>query len=398
VEADDQPAGRYTVLPPPYRPARAFIPSRLPPKIEYSRDIAELLSRADKALGRVSGTVALLPNPRLLARPMLTLEAVSSTRIEGTETGPEEAFRAQVIKGRHMSREDREVTNVVDALAAGVDRIRDQQGVLDLDLVRAVHATVLRDVRGADAAPGRFRERQVWIGPGPDIREADYVAPPWKEVEPLMADWAAYAGACISGDPRAAAPSLIQCALLHAQFEMIHPFSDGNGRTGRVLMALFLVAKGDVPEPVLGLSAYLERYRPLYYAALRAISREGDWPRWLTLFLGAVEEQSARCQAAARALLAWRDEWRAKLQERGSPANLLALLDRLVENPVTTSTRVREQLGVSAPTALRLIGELESLGLLEETTGKRRDREYTSTALLELVDRIVRGASDVDLR
>ncbi|MBM3499012.1 MAG: Fic family protein [Armatimonadetes bacterium] len=382
-----RPSGRNVRLPRPYDAAEAFVPHDLPPALDYSPRLVSRLSRADWALGRVSSTAALVPNPELLVEPLLRMEAVFSSRIEGTQTTPEQLFRAEVAEDTAPDDDTREVLNYLKAMELGTRRIGEAPANLDLNLVRQLHRELLADVRGGDKTPGRFREITVWVGrPRQPIEYASYVPPPWESVGPLMQAWEAYVRGCIAGAPEADAPALVQCALLHAQFEMIHPFLDGNGRIGRLLMSLFLMARGLIQHPVLLLSAHFERNREEYYDCLLGISRQGDWAGWVAFFLQAVEEQSLTADRAAKAIVELRNEGQRKLQAVGAPAYVFALLDRLFENPYTTAKRTAQQLGLHFQTAQRAIHQLQDLGFLEEITGRRRGQQFCARELLQAIE------------
>ena len=380
------PPGRLVPLPGPYDRAEAFLPNDLPPALEYSPELVSRLSRADFALGRLSSLARLVPNPQLLVDPLLRMEAVLSSRIEGTQTTPEQAFRAGALDDEPPDADTREVLNYLTATELGAREIRESPTNLNLDLVRALHRELLAEVRGRDRTPGRFRQLTVWVGrPRQPIEVAAYVPPPWESVTPLMQGWERYVQGCLAGASDVAAPALVQCALLHAQFEMIHPFLDGNGRVGRLLMNLFLVARGLIDHPMLLLSAYFERHREEYYDLLRAVSRQGDWQGWIALFLVAVEEQSLTAVKAATAIVELRSEWHRKLQTASAPAYVFALLDRLFENPYTTAKRTARQLAVHFQTAQKAIRQLQSLGFLEEITGRRRGQQFCAHHVLQAV-------------
>jgi Fic family protein len=379
-------------LPAPYGGRKAFVPDDLPPPIEYGPDLAAALSQAEYALGGLAVVADFVPNPELFVEPFLRVEAVLSSRIEGTQTTTEDIFRAEADESAHLDADTQEVMNYVEGLEVGFERVREGGG-LHLGLVCDLHERLLDSVRGHDRSPGRFREITVWVGSGGrSIEHASYVPPPWQEVPRLMRQWESYVLRCAEGSGREGTSPLIQCAAMHAQLEMIHPFLDGNGRLGRLLMSLFLVATGRLSKPVLFLSAYFEQRRQEYYRRLRAISEEGDWPGWMAFFLRGVEVQSARAARAAKAILDLRSEWQSRLQAGNAPANVFALLDRLVENPYTTAKRVRRQLKVSAPTAGKAIARLVDMGLLEEVTGRKRDRQYRAAALLRALQELAEEA------
>ena len=370
------------------------MPGDLPPELAYAPELVSQLSRADWALGRVSSLTGLLANPQLLLAPMLRLEAVLSSRIEGTQTTPEELFRAEAVEAGPPEGDALEVLNYLRATELGMAALRQPFARLDLDLVRRLHGALFTGVGGRDRAPGRFREITVWVGRrGRPIEEATYVPPPWEAVVPLMESWQAYAADCLTtGRPRT--PALVQCALLHAQFEMIHPFLDGNGRVGRLLMGLFLMARGLLEHPVLPLSAYLEQHREEYYACLLSISRDGGWEGWVRFFLRGVEQQALATEQAARAIVELRSACTQRLLESGASPSVFALLDRLFENPYTSARRAARQLGVHFQTAQRAIRLLQDLGFLEEVTGRRRGQQFRARDVLRAIEASAEPPSD----
>ena len=387
------PTGRFVNLPAPYSDIRAFVPDDLPPALEYSPELSAQLSRASEALGSVSGLAIMagfVPNPMLFAASFLRLEALASSRIEGTQTTAEAVFRAEATDDDRADPDTQEVVNYLKAIELGVQSLR-RGGPLDLSLLCDLHRQLLDGARGRDRGPGCFREVTAWIG-SRRIERASYVPPDWREVGSLMQRWADYVRACIAQDRAVEAPALVQCAFVHPQLEMIHPFRDGNGRIGRLLMSLFLIARGSLSSPVLFLSAYFERNQREYYDRLQAISQEGDWGGWVTFLLEGVEEQSSRALAAARTLLALRDEWRMRLERERTAQPLTTLLDHLFQNPYTTISRVALQLGVSYPTASKYISRLQEMGLLEETTGRKRQMEFCARGMLRQIEEAAQAA------
>ncbi len=384
------------MLLPGYGASKAFVPDDLPPPIEYGAELAAALSQAEYALGGLAVIADFVPNPELFIEPFLRVEAVLSSRIEGTQTTTEDVFRAEADETERLDADTQEVMNYVEGLEIGFERIREGGG-LHLGLVCDLHEGLLDSVRGHDRSPGRFREITVWVGSGGrSIDHASYVPPPWQEVPRLMRRWEDYVLGCIEEGSKKETSPLIQCAAIHAQLEMIHPFLDGNGRLGRLLLGLFLVAAGHLSKPVLFLSAYFEQHRQEYYRRLQAISKEGDWTGWTVFFLRGVEVQSARAARAAKVLLDLRSEWQSRLHAENAPASVFALLDRLVENPYTSAKRVQHQLKVSAPTAGKAIATLVSLGLLEEVTGRQRDRRFRAAGLLSALEEFAKEGGPAD--
>lgn len=355
----------------------AFVPAPLPPQLEYTPALVRLLSVADAALSELSGLGQVLPNPHLLIAPYLRREAVLSSRIEGTQASLADLLADEAGQAPRASADDvREVRNYVVALEYGIERL--QALPLSLRLVRELHARLMHGVRGDRATPGEFRRSQNWIGPhGSTPANAPYVPPPPQEMQQALEAWETFLHA------RDELPDLIQCALMHEHFEAIHPFLDGNGRVGRLLVTLFLSERGRLLQPLLYLSEYIERNRDDYYRGLMRIRTHGDWNGWLHYFLAGVQWSALRAVRQARQLLALREAMRAKV---ATAPRALALVDVLFENPYLDANRVKTLLGVSDPTARKALGLLESAGLIEETTGRAWGRQYLARGVLAALD------------
>src|SRR5881628_1233030 len=285
-------AGRVIRTPKGYA---AFVPAPLPPTLDYGADLVRALSRADAALSELSGLGRHLPNPHVLIGPYVRREAVLSSRIEGTTTTLSELLLEEVATGASArdAGDVQEVRNYVRALEYGVGRLRTLP--LSLRLVRELHARLMEGVRGGAATPGEFRRSQNWIGaPGSTIETAVYVPPPPEDLMETLGAWERFL------HERDRLPDLVQCALMHEHFEAIHPFLDGNGRVGRLLITLFLIERSRLSQPLLYLSAYIDRHRGEYYDGLQAVHTDGDWKRWIRFFLTGVEmiAQEAVAQAA----------------------------------------------------------------------------------------------------
>jgi Fic family protein len=340
--------------------------------------MAFALSKADQAIGRLAGEGRRLPNPHLLIRPFIRREAVLSSRIEGTQATLGELLAAEAGASVERSPADlREVANYVVALEYGVERLRSLP--LSLRLVRELHEKLMRGVRGDAATPGEFRRSQNWIGrAGCTLVDATYVPPPADRLMECLGDWETF----LHDD---SLPPLVHAALVHSQFEAIHPFLDGNGRVGRLLITLLLVHKGVLPEPLLYLSAYFEATRPEYYARLHAVTETGEWEEWLEYFLSGAAEQaedaSSRIQRIDALLLRWREKLSkapSRLPERS--------LELFAENPFWTANRLAERLDVAFTTAQRAITRLESAGIVSLATKSRRDRVYCARAILRILE------------
>jgi Fic family protein len=336
------------------------------------------LSRADAALSELSGLGRHLPNPHLLIAPYVRREAVLSSRIEGTRTTLSDLLMEEV--GAHAANGDpddvREVRNYVTALEYGLERLESLP--LSLRLVRELHEHLMRGVRGERATPGEFRRSQNWIGPpGSTPVTAPYVPPPPHEMQEALWTWEKFL------HERNQLPELIQCALIHEQFEAIHPFLDGNGRVGRLLIPLFLIERGRLSQPLLYLSAYIEAHRHEYYDRLQAVRTAGDWNGWLLFFLAGVIETAQQGVEQAGSLMNLREKFRGQL--RNKPRALL-LLDQLFVNPYLTVARAAHLLKVSDPTARQAVQWLEKCGMLEEVTGRGWGRLYLARPIFNAIE------------
>jgi len=358
----------------------AFIPAPLPPKLAYDDDLVRVLSRADARLSELSGLGRHLPNPHLLIAPYVRREAVLSSRIEGTTTSLAELLLEEVAEGasRRSPADVREVRNYVTALEYGVPRLRTLP--LSLRLVRELHARLMRGVRGEHATPGEFRRSQNWIGiPRSTLETAVYVPPPPDHLMEVLGAWERFL------HERDQMPELVQCALMHEQFEAIHPFLDGNGRVGRLLITLFLIQCGRLSQPLLYLSAYIERHRGEYYDRLQAVRTDGDWKGWLQFFLTGIEEIAREAVRHAGKLMDLRERWRGRLSHYPKATQLI---DALFVNPYMSVARAQRILKVSNPTARQTVARLEKLGMLSEITGREWGRLYLARPILRVIENV----------
>jgi Fic family protein len=369
-------AGRVIRVPP--TGYDAFVPADPPPHISYDDSLVLLLSRADAALSELSGLGRHLPNPHVLIAPYVRREAVLSSRIEGTQTNLSELLLEEVQPGGSEQDPDdvREVRNYVAALEHGIRRL--SKLPLGLRLTRELHERLMAGVRGEHALPGEFRRSQNWIGrPGSTLQTATYVPPPPHEMVQALSAWERFV------NQRDRVPDLIQCALIHEHFEAIHPFLDGNGRVGRLLITLFLIERRRLSQPLLYLSAYFEANRPEYYRRLQAIRTDGDWDGWLRYFLAGVVEIAAEAVDRAGRLMRLRERYRQKVQDH---PKAVRLLDELFVNPYVTSARARAILKTTAPTARAVLGRLLRAGVIEEVGGGARWRRvYVAAAIHEVI-------------
>jgi len=347
------------------------------------------LSRADAALGELCGVGRELPDPKLLDAPFKRQEALCSSRIEGSMVSLSDLLLDQVgAVSAEVPRDYlREVRRCVSTLRYGVQRL--EEVPLSLDLVRELHESLLRGEVGGSRTPGEFRTTQNWIGPpGATQATATYVPPPVDEMHAALAAWEAFLR------ERDTVPDLVQVAMLHEQFQAIHPFVGGNGRLGRLLITLFLIERGRLSRPLLYLSAYLEGHRDEYYTRLQRVRTHCEWVPWLLFFLEGVRETSVRATRQARALARYHAECRAHLKSRA-----LALADELVRTPCMTVPEARRVLDASATAARGVIEELQSWSLLEEWVEERHPRVYLARPILDtILQPLEQLRSDVDTR
>jgi cell filamentation protein, protein adenylyltransferase len=357
--------------------AVAFVPQSLPPLLSLDMAFARLLSEADAALSELSGLGRQLPNPHLLIAPYLKREAVLSSRIEGTQASLNDLFREELASPEDDTSDVKEVSNYARALELGIQRL--QTLPLSLRLVREIHGALLAEVRGQDQQPGEFRRHQNFIGPrGSTLATAIFVPPPVTEMNAALDSWEKFLHSDHS------LPDLVACALMHAQFETIHPFGDGNGRVGRLLITLFLVSRNRLSQPLLYLSAFIEEHKNDYYDLLQRTRTHGDWRQWLDFFLTGVREIAKESTRQVTQLLDVRESWRANL--RGH-ANEQALVDALLANPFITVDRAARVMNKSFPTASAAIDWMTANGYLAEITGRKRGRVFAAEAILAIIER-----------
>ncbi len=356
----------------------AYHPPPAPREIPLSASAINLLAAANHALGELDGTGRHLPNPHLVIGPYLRREAVLSSRIEGTESGLGEVLLVEAGGIAAPGQDTGEVLNYVAALETG---IRDLPGLpVSIRLVRQLHARLMQDVRGADRAPGEFRRFQNFVAPkGAPIERAIFVPPPAGAVlDAALNDWEQF----IHRDDEV--PLLIRCAWMHYQFETIHPFLDGNGRVGRLLIPLLLIERKVLSQPLLYVSAYLEQNRDRYYETLMHGRRTGDLSPWIELFLRAVETEARNGTRLADRLAAMQADYHDRL--RGSRSAVVRpLIDILFARLVVTVPALAREFKVSEPSAQAAVNTLISAGILKETTGKKRGRAYVAREIFAAI-------------
>ncbi len=374
---DDQSvrAGRYVTQLTGYR---AFIPAPLPPDPPLSLGSNELglLSAADQALGRLDGVAHILPNPSLFVAMYVRREAVLSSQIEGTQSTLDDVLAFELEgESSELPADVHEVVNYVRAMYSGLARLRELP--ISLRLIREIHSELLASGRGAARQPGEFRTSQNWIGPeGGTLATARFVPPPRHEMNEALDNLERFLHAPSPW------PNLIDLALVHAQFETIHPFLDGNGRVGRLLVTFMLVQRAVLAQPLLYLSYYLRLHRTEYYDRLTAVREKGDWEGWIRFFLDGVRVTAEEATGTAARIIALQERHRHEVVDLGG--NALRLLDHLYQQPLVNIKAVGAHLGVSFPSASKLVSAFEDFGILDEMTGYRRNRVFRYTEFLDL--------------
>ncbi|MCB2222743.1 MAG: Fic family protein [Actinobacteria bacterium] len=355
----------------------AFYPADLPVTLDYPESTVNLLTEATAAVHRLAGVSRLLPTADILIGPYVRLEAVLSSRIEGTQATVGDLLLLEA-GGEVEGREDvQEVLNYVDALRHAQDRLATLP--LSSRLIKETHAILMRGVRGEHALPGEFRTTQNWIGPpGTLLADAIFVPPPPDEVPGAI-------GALEHFIHGRDLPNLVAVALAHYQFETIHPFVDGNGRIGRLLIPLMLIDRGVLSIPVLYLSAYFERDRAEYYARLDETRFGGSPFAWLDYFLRGVAPYARDAEERTVALVDLQRDLRVGLQEGGATLTTIRLAERLIDRPYVTAPQVARMLDVTFPTAQAAIEALQELGHLREITGRARNRIYQAASIMAAV-------------
>ena len=358
----------------------AFVPTPLPPSLDITWSLASEISDADRALSELAGAARTLPNPNLLIGSFIRREAVLSSRIEGTQASLSDLFffEASGLPNPHVP-DVREVANNVQAIEYGLARLKTLP--VSLRLMREIHARLVAGVRGDHLTPGEFRRSQNWIGPpGCTLMEATFVPPPEPQMLAALDEFEKYLHA------PSPLPPLVRLALIHYQFEAIHPFLDGNGRMGRLLITLLLCAEGLLVEPLLYLSAYFERQQHDYYRHLLVVSQSGRWLEWISFFLRGVTEQSRDALDRSVRLLSLREAFRQRLHAARTSALLLQLTDQLFTYPAITISGAAKSLNVTQRAANLNVQKLVRAGILEEVTGQPRNRVFVAPEILNVIE------------
>lgn len=364
-------AGRYISQPTGYR---AFVPAPLPPQPAVTLDgnLQRLLSAADRALGRLDGSVLTLPNPDLFVFMYVRKEAVLSSQIEGTQSSLQDLLAAEAdILNPGLRHDVNEVINYVRAMNFGLSRLNELP--VSIRMIREIHEQLMRGGRGGRLQPGELRTSQNWIGPaGSTLNNASFVPPPHHMLHELLGALENFLHA--EDD----LPPLVKIALAHVQFETIHPFLDGNGRVGRLLITFLLTERGILHKPVLYLSHYFKRHRQAYYEQLQAVRDRGAWEDWLAFFLRGVVEVAEEAANSARRILHLREQHRATITEQLGRAagNGHKVLESLFDRPIVTVTEIQATTGTTYAAANSLVSRLTQLQILSEMTGFARNRRF----------------------
>src|SRR5580658_5905542 len=356
----------------------AFVPALLPPALTWTPRLVGVLSEADRLIGRLAGEGGRLPNPHILMRPFVRREAVLSSKIEGTQATLGELLAAEAGAAVERSPEDlHEVSNYVVALEHGISHLKKLP--ISVRLIRGLHGKLMDGVRGHHATPGQFRKIQNWIGrPGSTPATATFIPPPPGEVEPCLAAWERFLH-------ESNLPPLVTIALAHYQFEAIHPFLDGNGRVGRLLITLFLIERKILPTPLLYLSAFFEASRRDYYDGLRGVSERGAWTDWIEYFLLGVARMSEDALSRATRINELLEKWRDSVAGKSTDTPL-RVVELLAANPFLTITGAARQLELAFTTVQRAIDRLEKNDIVRQVSDAKRDRVYCAQALLDILE------------
>ena len=358
-----------------------FIPKPLPPTIHWTPALISISGGAERSLGKLNALAGTLPSPHILVRPFVRREAVLSSRIEGTRASFQDVYvyEAAQLSFLEPASDVQEVHNYVKALDYGINRLSSLP--VSLRLIREIHEELMTGVRGEIMNPGEFRRSQNWIGsPGATLATARFVPPPVNEMHLALNELEKFIHAASD------IPPLVSAALVHYQFEAIHPFLDGNGRIGRLLVILLLMEWGLLSQPWLYLSAFFETHRQEYYDHLLAVSQQGAWEAWLSFFLQGVSEQAEDAIGRIEQLQHLRAAYQNQVQEERTAERLLQVIDVLFERPILSIRQLESALEVPYRTAQRYVERLERIGILREVTGRARGRIYQAVEVLAILE------------
>jgi len=375
--------GKYEITAVGGERVRAFVPAALPPRpaIVFDGELQRKMERATLALGRLDGVSALLPDRTLFLYSYIRKEAVLSSQIEGTQSSLSDLLLFELDEAPGVPLDDvTEVSNYVAALEHGLERLRGGFPVSNR-LVREIHSVLLSRGRGSGKQPGEFRTSQNWIG-GSRPGNATFVPPPHTAIPDAMSDLERFLHAEDDG-----LPLLARAGIAHVQFETIHPFLDGNGRVGRLLITLLLCSAGVLREPLLYLSLYLKKHRQTYYDLLDRVRRDGDWEAWLSFFIEGVDETAGTAVTSAHRLSELFREDRARVEQIGRRSgSALRVHEALKARPISSLPAISRATSLSFPAAATAVGMLASLGIVRELTGRKRNRLFVYDRFLNLLN------------
>lgn len=378
-------SGRYITTTTAGEECKAFVPSPLPPDppLILSDHDQDLLEKANRALGRLDGLTTLLPDVSLFLYFYIRKEAVLSSQIEGTQSSFSDLLMHEEDLVPGVPHDDvQEVSSYVAALNHGLKRLRKDDFPLSLRLICEMHSVLLAQGRGSDKSPGEFRRSQNWLG-GTRPGNARYIPPPPEHVIECMGSLEKFLH-----DEPTRTPALIKAALVHVQFETIHPFLDGNGRLGRLLITLILCAESALKEPLLYLSLYFKQNRQEYYDCLQRVRTEGDWIGWFRFFMEGVNNTAQQAADATETILTLFRSDLEKIDALGRQSRSARRLHELLQrHPITTVAHAAKELGLTAPTVRSALKTMEEQGMVSEVSGKKRDRVYVYDAYLRILDR-----------
>lgn len=372
-------SGAYRQQPTGYK---AFLPAQLPPDppVKIEGELQNLLSNADMSMARLDGLGHILPNAGLFIAMYVKKEALLSSQIEGTQASLEDLFEFESGKQPENINDVAEVVNYVKALNYGMERLREFP--MSLRLIKEIHEVLMEGVRGGEKTPGEFKKTQNWIGPpGCTLKDARFVPPPPHEAEAAMGALELY----LHQPPQL--PTLVDCALVHYLFETIHPFLDGNGRLGRLLITFYLHWRGVMEKPLLYLSYYFRRYRQEYYDRLNMVRDNGDFEQWIAFFLKGVVVTADSAVDAAKQIMELQSRHRNLLwQKKISSPLAVGILEKLFYTPYVSVNDIASDFSVSYQAASTLISQLENIGILKEITGRKRDKRYIYADYLQILE------------
>jgi Fic family protein len=380
TDYSESPSGHCIKTPQGYW---AFNPNPLPPEISYGKTIIHKSAEAERMLGELSGTGRILPNPYLLIAPYIRREAVASSSIEGTQASLNDLFFFEAEEQKKPLVPDvREVKNYVRAMEYGIRRL--DKLPVSIRLIREIHGILMEDVRGEKSTPGEIRRSQNWIGPpGCTLEDATYVPPPISEMKNCLSYWEKYIHSSLK------IPPLIQCAMIHYQFEAIHPFLDGNGRVGRLLITFYLCERGYLSQPLLYLSGFFEKYRDDYYRRLLGVSQKGQWSDWIEFFLQGVVNQSKDAITDAKRILDLYAYYQNLLKTtKKIPQTANRLIDEIFINPIVSISGLCKKWDLSFNSIKRGVHRLVEIGILHEVKATKRNKLYQAPKLMQLLVKI----------